>query len=95
MGLTTTGDNLRFTLGRSGGEYSLLVENLTRGSSNTLTIAPSPFLDGVANLDVGIFGANTQSDIRKTLTIKRVEITVYNRSTALAHAVTAIPLIQR
>ncbi len=41
VGLTATGDHLRFALGRTGGDYSLLVENLTRRSTNTLTIAPS------------------------------------------------------
>ena len=79
VGLTTTGDDLRFTLRRTGGAYTFLVENLTRRSTNALTIAPSPFLAETADLDVGLFGANTQSDLRKTLTIKQVEITVHTQ----------------
>ena len=77
VGLTTTGDDLRFILRRVAGSYSFSVENLTRKSTNTLTIAPSPFLDSTADLDVGLFGANAQSDVRKTLKIKQVEVTVY------------------
>lgn len=77
VGLTSTGDDLRFTLRRIGGGYSFLVENLTKRSTNTLTIAPSSFLDQTSDLKVGLFGANTQSDVRKTLTIKRMEITVF------------------
>ena len=80
VGLTTTGDDLRFTLRRTGGAYTFLVENLTRKSTNALTIAPSPFLAETADLDVGLFGANTQSDRRKTLTIKNVEITVLTQT---------------
>jgi len=80
VGLTTTGDHLRLALRRTAGAYSLLVENLSRRSTNTLTIAPSTFLDGRADLHVGIFGANTQSDVRKTLTIRRVALTVLTRA---------------
>lgn len=77
VGLASTGDNIRFTLQRSAGQFSFLVENLTRRNTTTLTIAPSDFLDECRDLDVGIFGANTQSDVRKTLTIKNFEATVY------------------
>jgi hypothetical protein len=70
VGMTRTGDHLRLTLKRTSGAYSLVVENLTRHSSSTLAIAHPAFLDGERNLYVGLFGANTQSDVRKTLTIK-------------------------
>ena len=89
VGLTTTGDDIRFTLKRVADRYSFLVENLTRHSSYTLTIEPSPFLDDRTDLAVGIFGANAQSDVRKTLTIQQVEITVFTQvpaASALAHA---------
>ncbi len=89
VGLTTTGDDIRFTLKRVADQYSFLVENLTRHTTNTLTTVPSPFLDGRNDIAVGIFGANTQSDVRKTLTIQQVEITVYTQipaAAALAHA---------
>jgi hypothetical protein len=37
-------------------------------------------LDGERDLYVGIFGANTQSDVRKTLKIKELGATVLTRS---------------
>ena len=82
VGLTNTGDHLRFTLQREKGRYSLLAENLTRRSSSRLAIAHPAFLDPERDLHVGIFGANTQSDVRKTLTIKELGVTVFTESPA-------------
>ena len=82
VGLTNTGDHLRFTLQRDHGRYSLLVENLTRESSSRLAIAHPAYLDAERDLYVGIFGANTQSDVRKTLKIKEVGVTVFIESPA-------------
>jgi hypothetical protein len=79
VGLITTGDNLRLTLRRFGGRYSLVVDNLTRNSSSTLEIAHPAFLDAENNMYVGLFGANTQSELRKTLTIREVKVTVWTR----------------
>ena len=73
----TTGDDLRLTLRRLGGRYSLVVDNLTRNSSSTLEIAHPAFLDHENDLHVGLFGANTQSDLRKTLTIRELKVTVW------------------
>jgi hypothetical protein len=84
VGLTNVGDHLRFTLQRDHGRYSLLVENLTRQSSSRLAIAHPNFLDGERDLFVGIFGANTQSDVRKTLKIKELGVTVMTRSPSRA-----------
>ena len=77
VGLMTTGDDLRLTLRRIGGRYSLVVDNLTRNSSSTLEIAHPAFLDAENDLYVGLFGANTQSDLRKTLTIRELKVTVW------------------
>src|SRR5262249_28724447 len=77
VGLIRTGDDLRLTLRRIAGAYSLVVENLTRHSSSTLAIAHPAFLDGERDLHVGLFGANTQSDLRKTLTIKEFGASVW------------------
>ena len=82
VGLTNTGDHLRFTLQREKGRYSLLAENLTRQSSSRLAIAHPAFLDTERDFYVGIFGANTQSDVRKTLTIKELGITVFTQTLA-------------
>jgi hypothetical protein len=78
VGLMTRGDDLRLTLRRIGGRYSLVVENLTlRRSSSTLAIAHPDFLDQETELYAGLFGANTQSDLCKTLTIREVNVTVW------------------
>jgi hypothetical protein len=77
VGLMATGDDLRLTLRRIGGRYSLIVKNLTARSSNTLTIAHPAFLDPERDLYAGVFGANTQSNLSRTLTIKEVKVTVW------------------
>ena len=50
---------------------------MTRKSSSTLEIAHPAFLDGEKDLYAGLFGANTQSDHRETLTIREVKVTVW------------------
>jgi hypothetical protein len=77
IGLMTIGDDLRLTLRRRNGRYSLQVDNLTRNSSSTLEIAHPAFLDAEKDLHAGLFGANTQSDHRETLTIREVKVTVW------------------
>jgi hypothetical protein len=80
VGLLSTGTDLRFTLRRTSGKYSLSVENLTKGGTSTLTIPHPEFLDARPDLFVGLFGANTQSDLRKTLVIKDFQVTVWTVS---------------
>jgi hypothetical protein len=77
VGLLSTGDDLRLTLRRTGGKYSLSVENQTTGSSSTLAIRHPEYLDGEKDLFVGVFGANTQSKVSKTLLIRGLEVTVW------------------
>src|SRR5262249_44870351 len=77
IGLFATGSDLRLTLKRTAGKYELTVENLTTESASTLTVPQPEFLDGERDLYVGLFGANTQSDVRKTLTIKEFSVTVW------------------
>jgi hypothetical protein len=77
IGLITIGDDLGLTLRRYNGRYSLQVDNLTRKSSSTLKIAHPAFLDAEKDLHAGLFGANTQSDHRETLTIREVSVTVW------------------
>jgi hypothetical protein len=77
VGIMSTGDDLRLTMRRVNGRYSLVVENITRGSSNTLAINHPSFLDKELDLFAGLFGANTQSDVCKTLTVRDVTITVW------------------
>jgi hypothetical protein len=77
VGLMTAGDDLRLTLRRVDGRYSLVVDDLTRNNSSTLEIGHPEYLDAEKALYAGLFGANTQSDLRKTLTIREVKVTVW------------------
>jgi hypothetical protein len=77
VGLLSTGTDLRLTFKRIGGKYSLTVENLTEGSTSALTIRHPDFMDAENDLYVGLFGANTQSEIRKTLVFKDFQVTVW------------------
>jgi hypothetical protein len=77
IGLLSTGDDLRLTLRRTAGKYSLTVENQTTGGSSTLSVRHLEFLDTESDLYVGLFGANTQSEVRKTLIIKEFSVTVW------------------
>jgi FecR protein len=82
VGLSSVGDDLRLTLRRTAGKYSLTVANETTGGSTTLATRHPDFLDGERDLYVGLFGANTQSEVRKTLVIKEVQVTVWTASPA-------------
>lgn len=82
VGLLSTGTDLRLTLKRIGGKYGLTVENLTDGSASTVTIHHPEFLDSERDLYVGLFAANPRSDVQKTLTIKKVSVTVWTISPA-------------
>jgi hypothetical protein len=77
VGLLTTGTDLRLTLRRQARQYTLTVENLTAGGTSTLTTRHPAFLDNERDLIVGLFGANTQSDVRRTLVIKEFRATVW------------------
>jgi hypothetical protein len=77
VGLFSTGSDLRLTLKRTAGKYELTVENLTTEGASTLTVPQPEFLDKERDLYVGLFGANTQSEVRKTLTIKEFSVTVW------------------
>jgi hypothetical protein len=83
VGLLETGSDLRMTLRRAAGKYALTVENLTTGEASTLTPRGHPaFLDPARDLYVGVFGANTQSEVRRTLVIKDFRVTIWTVSPA-------------
>jgi hypothetical protein len=77
VGLHSPGTDIRLTLKRAGGLYSLVAENRTSGSTTTLTVRHPEFLDADHDLYVGLFGANTQSNVRKTLVVKEFQATVW------------------
>ena len=64
VGLLRTGDDLRLTLRRVAGKYSLVVEDQTTHSSSTLAIAHPSFLDGARDLHVGLFKPRDVSGAR-------------------------------
>lgn len=90
VGLLSTGDDLRITLRRTGGKYALTVENRTTRGSSTLSIRHPEFLDSAADLYVGLFGANTQSDVRKTLVIKELSVTVWTLAPGVEPAIAPV-----
>jgi hypothetical protein len=77
VGLATPGHDLRLTMRREGKNFSLTVENLTTGNSTILTMRQPAYLEGQRDLYVGFFGANTQSEIRRTLLLKEFKATVW------------------
>jgi ferric-dicitrate binding protein FerR (iron transport regulator) len=77
LGLVSPGDEVRLTLRRLAGKYSLTAENQSRGGSTTLTTRHPAFLDDRADLTVGLFGANTRSNSPKTLVIRDLTVTVW------------------
>jgi hypothetical protein len=80
LGLFSMGDDLRIRLKRTNGKYAMTVENVTTGSASTLAIRHPAFLDPERDLYVGLFGANTGSEIRRTLFIKEFAVTVWTKS---------------
>ncbi len=77
VGLFSTGDDLCLTLQRVAGKFTLTVDNRTTKNASTLSIRHPDFLDGDKDLYVGLFGANTNSEVRKTLRIQELTVTVW------------------
>jgi hypothetical protein len=77
LDLFSTGDDVHVTLARRSRKFALTVENRRTGGTSTLTIRHPDFLDGERDMFVGFFGANTQSDVRKTLVVKEMSATVW------------------
>ena len=80
VGLQSSGEDLRMTLKRESGKYFLTMENLSSGSGSTINIKHPDFLDSERDLFVGLFGANTQSEVQRTLVIKELVVTVWASS---------------
>lgn len=77
VGLFNQGTDLRLVLSRRSGVYSLTIENISDGGATTLSIKHPAYLDGLQDLQVGIFGANPYSDTRKTVYITKFSITIW------------------
>jgi hypothetical protein len=79
VGLVETGNDVRLTLRRRAGAYSLTVENLTSGASSALSIRPLASLATERQMFVGFFGANPGSEERQTLSITELSATVWTK----------------
>lgn len=77
VGVLTPGTDLRLTLRRVRGQYSLTIEKLTAGFASTLTTRHPAFLDDEKDLYVGVFGANAQGKVQGTLVVKEFQATVW------------------
>jgi hypothetical protein len=77
VGLYATGADVRLTLERRGGKYALTVANLTDGSSSTLRVGRTHYLARERDLYVGLFGANPQSKVSRTLLFREFRVTVW------------------
>lgn len=80
LGLFSMGDDLRIRLKRTNGKYDLTVENVTTGSESTLAIRHPAFLDAENDLYVGLFGANTGSDVSRKLLVRELAVTVWTKA---------------
>jgi hypothetical protein len=76
VGVQSSREDMRMSLHRVSGKYSLTVENLTSGGASTVSVKHPDFLDRQQDLYVGLFGANTQSEIPWTLVVRDVTLTI-------------------
>ncbi|HYE18764.1 MAG TPA: FecR domain-containing protein [Tepidisphaeraceae bacterium] len=77
VGVVPTGTDVRLTLRRVAGKYSMTVESLSTGAASTLSIRHPAFLDAEPDLYVGLFAANAGSDERGTVGVKEFRVTVW------------------
>jgi len=77
VGLLRPGTDLRLTLRRVAGKYSLTVENLTAGGASTLAIRHPEYLDPQRDLYVGLFAAEPRSDVGRKLIVREFQATVW------------------
>lgn len=79
VGLLNKGIDVKLTLARRAGKYTLTAENLSDGGEASLSIRHPEFLDDQNEMIVGIFGANPFSDVRKTVSISNFSVTVWEK----------------
>jgi hypothetical protein len=77
VGLLRPGTDLRLTLRRAAGQYTLTVENLTAGGASTLAIRHPNYLDAERDLYVGLFAAEPRSDVGRKLVVSEFRATVW------------------
>jgi hypothetical protein len=77
VGLLSPGNDLRLTLRRISGKYTLSVENLSTGGASTLAIRHPDYLDLQPELYVGLFAAEPRSDVGRKLVVKEFQAAVW------------------
>jgi regulation of enolase protein 1 (concanavalin A-like superfamily) len=77
VGLGMPGDDLRMRLSRVGGKFSMSVENLTSGATSSLAIRHPEFLDGRADIVVGVFACDPRGKNHKPVRFGEFTATVW------------------
>lgn len=77
VGLGAPGDDLRIRIARTGGKFSMAVENRTSGATSTLAIRHPEFLDGRADLTVGVFACDPRGNDHKSVRFREFTATVW------------------
>ena len=77
IGLGATGDDLRVRLARVGGKFTVAVENRTAGTTSTLGTRHAEFLDGRADVVVGVFACDPRGTDRKAVRFSTFTATVW------------------
>jgi hypothetical protein len=68
------------TLRREASQFDLTIENLNTGNKTSLAMPQPAYLEGQRDMYVGFFGANTQSEVRRTLILKEFKATVWTQA---------------
>ena len=82
VGLGTPGDEIRIQLNRTGGKYTMSVENRTSGATSTLAIRHPEFLDGRADIVVGVFAGDPRGMNHKAVHFGAFSATVWTAALA-------------
>ena len=77
IGLGAPGDDLEIRLSRKGGRFSMAVENRTSGATSSLTSRHPEFLDGRADIVVGVFACDPRGKDHKAVRFADFRATVW------------------
>jgi regulation of enolase protein 1 (concanavalin A-like superfamily) len=77
VGLGAPGDELRIRLTRTAGKFSMSVENRTSGATSSLQIRHPEFLDGRADLIVGLFACEPRGQDHEPVRFSDFSVTVW------------------
>jgi len=77
VGLGAPGDDLRIRLARTGGKFSMAVENHTTGATSALATRHPEFLDGRADVVVGVFACDPRGKDHKAVRFRGFTATVW------------------